>query len=306
MPRQNPFPSPTKNWHSTAYPAISPTRPELSQKGKTVLITGGGTGIGAATAHAFAQAGASRIALLGRREQPLLDTKASIQKECPGVDVFTASVDVTKSSEVAKAFESFAPVASEKKINVVVNNAGVEGPFGPFLESSPEEAVSSLAINVSMAWNVAHAFIPRAAPDATVIDVNSAASHLNIGDAAAPYTVAKWANIRLWQLVGFNNPGIATFSTQPGVVDTELSRRVDGVESFNYEDHVSLPAHFYVWLASPEALFLKGKFLWANWDVDDLKAQAKEIEETHKYSVELIGYPSGGSDKIESAFANPQ
>jgi hypothetical protein len=33
-------------------------------------------------------------------------------------------------------------------------------------------------------------------------------------------------------------------------------------------DLVSLPASFNVWLASPEARFLKGKFLWANWDVD--------------------------------------
>lgn len=91
-----PFPSPTKTWHSTAYPSIYPSRPELSQKNKTILITGGGTGIGAGTAHAFAEAGAARIALLVRREQPLLDTKASIQQQYPSVEVFTASVDVTK------------------------------------------------------------------------------------------------------------------------------------------------------------------------------------------------------------------
>jgi hypothetical protein len=57
---------------------------------------------------------------------------------------------------------------------------------------------------------------------------------------------------------------------------------------------VSLPASFNVWLASPEADFLKGKFLWTNWDVDELKAQAKEIEKTHRYSVEMVGYPFGG------------
>jgi hypothetical protein len=57
---------------------------------------------------------------------------------------------------------------------------------------------------------------------------------------------------------------------------------------------VSLPASFNVWLASPEADFLKGKFLWTNWDVDELKMQAREIKETHKYSVEMVGYPFGG------------
>lgn len=56
-------------------------------------------------------------------------------------------------------------------------------------------------------------------------------------------------------------------------------------------DLVSLPASFNVWLASPEARFLKGKFLWANWDVDELKAQAKEIETSTQLSIGLVGWP---------------
>jgi hypothetical protein len=56
-------------------------------------------------------------------------------------------------------------------------------------------------------------------------------------------------------------------------------------------DPVSLPASFNVWLASPEARFLKGKFLWCNWDVDELKAQAKELEATTKLSINLVGWP---------------
>ena len=54
---------------------------------------------------------------------------------------------------------------------------------------------------------------------------------------------------------------------------------------------VSLPASFNVWLASPEARFLKGKFLWANWDVDELKAKAKEIEASEQLSIGLVGWP---------------
>jgi hypothetical protein len=56
-------------------------------------------------------------------------------------------------------------------------------------------------------------------------------------------------------------------------------------------DLVSLPASFNVWLASPEARFLKGKFLWANWDVDELKAEAKEIEAGTQLSIGLVGWP---------------
>ena len=41
---------------------------------------------------------------------------------------------------------------------------------------------------------------------------------------------------------------------------------------------VSLPADFMVWLASPEAAFLKGRYVWANWDVDEMLARKEEIE----------------------------
>ena len=54
-------------------------------------------------------------------------------------------------------------------------------------------------------------------------------------------------------------------------------------------DIVSLPAAFHVWLASPEARFLKGKFLWANWDVDELKARADEIKNSSLLTVALNG-----------------
>lgn len=54
---------------------------------------------------------------------------------------------------------------------------------------------------------------------------------------------------------------------------------------------VSLPASFSVWLASPEARFLKGKFLWANWDVDELKARAEEIEAGTQLDIGLVGWP---------------
>lgn len=54
---------------------------------------------------------------------------------------------------------------------------------------------------------------------------------------------------------------------------------------------VSLPASFNVWLASPEARFLKGKFLWANWDVDELKGRTKELESSTQLGIGLGGWP---------------
>ncbi|KAH6674227.1 hypothetical protein B0J14DRAFT_699935 [Halenospora varia] len=50
-----------------------------------------------------------------------------------------------------------------------------------------------------------------------------------------------------------------------------------------------LPGYFAVWLASPEAKFLKGKFVWANWDVDELRLRAKEIMEPKALELTLVG-----------------
>lgn len=54
---------------------------------------------------------------------------------------------------------------------------------------------------------------------------------------------------------------------------------------------VLLPAHFAVWAASPEARFLNGKFVWAHWDVEELKAMADQIESTDKFTLGLRGWP---------------
>lgn len=53
---------------------------------------------------------------------------------------------------------------------------------------------------------------------------------------------------------------------------------------------VSLPAHFYVWLASREAVFLKGKYVWVNFDVDEMKERADEIEKSRLLTVLLDGH----------------
>lgn len=52
-----------------------------------------------------------------------------------------------------------------------------------------------------------------------------------------------------------------------------------------------LPAQFNVWISSPEATFLKGKFVWANWDVDELKDLAQEVQESMLLRIHLSGVP---------------
>ncbi|KAK4938271.1 hypothetical protein LTR10_021250 [Elasticomyces elasticus] len=287
-----PFPSPTTNWHDNTYLTLSPTRPELSAKGKSVVITGGGTGIGAETARYFAEAGASRIALLGRREQPLLDTKASIGHKFPGIEVFVASTDITNKTQVDAAFAKF---AGDGKIHVVVSNAAMIGPQESVKDADADKFVEAVEHNLKGSMYVAQAFLRHATTDAVAIEVSSSAAHINFAAMFASYSVSKLAVYRVWDSLAFAHPEMSVFHVQPGVVDTAMNREAGGVAAMGFSDDVSLPASFHVWLASPEARFLKGKFLWANWDVDELKARAKEIEEGTLLNIQLVGWPFSGS-----------
>lgn len=114
--------SPTKTYHRTAYPSINPTRPELNAKGRTIIITGGGTGIGAEAALYFAKAGATRLFLLGRRKEALLENKARIRSQYEETDVVVIPTDVTKAHDVDIAFEK---IASFGKPHVLVSAAGL-------------------------------------------------------------------------------------------------------------------------------------------------------------------------------------
>jgi hypothetical protein len=60
---------------------------------------------------------------------------------------------------------------------------------------------------------------------------------------------------------------------------------------FWFIDVVNLAGHFAVWLASPEAGFLNGKFVCANWDVTELMARKEEFEKTELSNVTLQGLP---------------
>ncbi|KAF2232804.1 putative oxidoreductase [Viridothelium virens] len=288
-----PFPSPTSTWHTKTYPSISPTRPELSAKGKTVVVTGGGTGIGAATARHFAEAGASRIALLGRREQPLLDTKASIEQQYADVEVFAASTDITKKSEVDAAFAKF---VGGGKIHVLVSNAAVIGPQESVEKVDADAFLEAIQQNLRGSLAVAQAFLRHASTDPVVIETSSFLAHLNIAPGFVSYSVAKLAVFRLWDSLAYANQELSVFHVQPGVVDSAMSQEAGGVKAMGFEDDVSLPASFNVWLASPEARFLKGRFLWSNWDADELKAQAKEIEGSRQLSIDLVGWPFGDAN----------
>lgn len=100
------FPKPVavNTFHKTPYAAISPSRPELSQKGRVVYVTGGSAGIGLAICHAFAQAEAGTVILTARREGPLNAAVKALSKEHPNTKFVGQALDATDRTATDKAW----------------------------------------------------------------------------------------------------------------------------------------------------------------------------------------------------------
>lgn len=284
------FKSFTKTWHNKPYPQISPMRSELSTTGRVVFITGGGSGIGKAAAISFAQADAKIIAIFGRRVDRLQTAAKEIREANPNgtTSVIFEGVDLSLRTAVDAAFASAVKQAGSTKIDVFIHNAGMLPTLGNVAGYDEKEYRRGMELNMIGAFNTVQAMLPLLAPEAKVFNVSSCIAHVIVPDAWA-YAATKAANIKLFDYLQAEHPDLHIVNVHPGVVNTEINAntQMEGVG----QDDIELPAHFQVWLASREADFLKGKFVWVNWDVDELKARAEDIKRSLLLRVLLNGVP---------------
>ncbi|RMZ83010.1 hypothetical protein DV737_g1768, partial [Chaetothyriales sp. CBS 132003] len=283
------FKSFTKTWHNKPYPQISPGRPELSAAGKIVFITGGGTGIGKATAIAFAQAGAKAIAIFGRRVDRLKSAAEEIRNANPKgtTSVVFEAVNLSQRAAVDTAFASAVDKVGRAKVDVFISNAAILPTAGPVAPYEEKDLYKGLELNIGSAFNAIGAVFPLLAPGAKVLNISSGIGHIDVVPGLWLYAMTKAATTKMFDYFQAENPDLHVFNVQPGVVTTELNSG----SGFDGQDDVELPGQFHVWLASPEAEFLKGKFVWVNWDVDELKARAEELKKSQLLKVLLNGVP---------------
>ncbi|KAF7560175.1 hypothetical protein G7046_g3963 [Stylonectria norvegica] len=277
------FPSFTKIEHHAVYPYIQANRPELSVAGKNVVITGAGSGIGRATAIGFSQAGAKSVSILGRRLNKLQETEALIKADHPRTVVISKSADLTKREEVDSALQSI--VAQVGKIDIFVSNAGMLPGLAPVVGYELAELNRAFNLNVASAFNAINAFVPLAAPGAKLFSISTGVAHIAPFPGMFAYAATKAALTKMVEYVAAENPAIHVVQVQPGVVTTEIQGGVE-MES---QDPPELPGNFLVWLASREAEFLKSKFVWVNWDAEEMISRAEEIKNSFLLTIHLDG-----------------
>jgi NAD(P)-dependent dehydrogenase (short-subunit alcohol dehydrogenase family) len=191
--------------------------------GKVALITGGGTGIGRATALAFAREGAS-VAVAGRRLEKLREVIAEVQKQ--GGAGLAMECDVTRARDVERAVKG--TVERFGRLNVLVNNAGT-------LHASTVEGISEeewdrlMTVNVKGPFLMSRAVLPefRKVGGGVIVNIGSVLGLYAVKDRAA-YSASKGAVTMLTKSMALDHAheNIRVNCICPSVVETDLVKGV--------------------------------------------------------------------------------
>ncbi|MBR7834718.1 SDR family oxidoreductase [Actinospica durhamensis] len=243
----------------------------FSLRGRSALVTGGSSGIGAAMAEAIAGAGA-RTVLLARREGPLREAVARITEA--GGEAHAVSADIGDRAELARAAEEAVGLVGE--IDILVNCAAVM--YRPHLdEHTVEQWDSQFAADVDAPFLLGQRFAPKMAERGwgRIINVGSQQSISAFGNSGG-YGAAKaaLAGLTRSQAEAWSARGVCVNTIIPGFVLTPLTeqtardeQRVAALAARHMVNRNGVPDDFRgaaVFLASEAARFVTGQILFVD------------------------------------------
>ena len=200
---------------------------------KVAIITGGGSGIGAATAALFAREGA-KVMLVGRTREKLQKAMQAINQENVGYCVADVSKVEDTQRYVRETVERFGGV------DVLVSNAGDGGQFKPITEYSVEDFDALMATNVRGAWLSAKYVIPQLKKrGGGSIIITSSIAGLGGFPTASPYVTSKHAVIGLTRALSYEGApyNIRINAVCPGATDTHLLEQMHRQLAPGQEEH---------------------------------------------------------------------
>ena len=209
-------------------------RRELSES--VVLITGALTGIGRATALAFADEG-STVVIAGRREEACKQLEFELRAK--GVEAAFIKTDVRFEKEVENLVNQ--TVVRYGRIDVAVNNAGVEGTPGPILDQTAESYAETFDTNVlGIVLSLKHelrVMIPNG--HGSIINISSSYGSIGAGYASI-YVGSKHAVEGITKSVALEvaTTGVRVNVVAPGTTETGMLKRFTKTEE-NYDGLVS-------------------------------------------------------------------
>ncbi|KAK3074085.1 hypothetical protein LTR53_008539 [Teratosphaeriaceae sp. CCFEE 6253] len=282
------FTSYTKTYHREQYPAIDPKNPANSAKGKVVVVTGGGSGVGFGIANAFVEAGAKAVAILGRRKDVLEDAKGKLEA-AGSSKILTFPADVSDEEALNDAFASVK--AEVGPVDVAVANAAYV-PWGALLTVDVNDWWKGFEVNLKGTLLTYRAFeANRSSASPTFISINTGFGHMGPVPGVSSYGISKLGTMQLVSWLAKENPEVRAVSYHPGVIATSQQAQDSAKAIGLSNDDMSLPAGFAVWLTTPRADFTNGRMWWAHWDVEELEAVKDQILKEDIFVPHLKAFP---------------
>ncbi|MGN0971169.1 MAG: elongation factor P 5-aminopentanone reductase [Aristaeellaceae bacterium] len=188
---------------------------------RTVLITGGSRGIGAACVKAFARAGWSVVFLYRRAEEAAEALCTRLRGE--GLDVSCRRCDVSDRDEVFRTVNEL--MRTYHRFDALVNNAGVAH-IGLFTDMTEEAWDALFSVNVKGAFNVTQAVLPGMISQGSGAIVNVSSMWGEVGASCeVAYSAAKAALIGMTKALAkeVGPSGVRVNCVSPGVIDTDMN-----------------------------------------------------------------------------------
>ncbi|MGC2197445.1 MAG: glucose 1-dehydrogenase [Terriglobales bacterium] len=229
-------------------------------EGKRVLITGGASGIGAATAARFLEEG-SQVVVLDRDEKG----RAEIQRQLPRL-AGTVHADVSKLQQVQSAFAQTVQLMGA--VDVLINNAGISIRH-KFLDITPEEWDKILAVNLTGVFYVAQIAARHMWERGSGVILQTASTNGLVGQPYyADYNATKAGVIELTKTMALElAPKVRVCAVAPGYVLTPM-QRAEYTEAMLEEVNRKIPlrrharpeeiAALFAYLASDDAAYITG------------------------------------------------
>lgn len=188
--------------------------PVMNVRGKRVLVTAGGGGIGRAIAEELAAAGA-QVHITDIVEKAIADTASG------SLNIAGTLADAANASDVHRVFQDV--VGRLDGLDVLVNNVGVAGPTGKIETFSDAEVAHALDVNLRSHFYFLSRFVPllrQSTKDPSIISISSAAGRLGY-PMRTPYAAAKWGIVGLVKslAVELGPDGIRVNAILPGPVN---------------------------------------------------------------------------------------
>lgn len=192
-------------------------------KDKIVIVTGGGRGIGAATAIAFARAGA-RVALCSRTTHQLRSTKLKVQKESAVDRVMAVSCDIRSERQVRKFFAKVVRVWGRP--DILINNAAIV--FKKDLKKTTlSEWQNLISVNLTGTFLCSRE-VARVMSRGCIINISSLAGLRGVEKfrGLGAYTASKFGVVGLTEVLALElAPKIRVNCIAPGAVNTEMLQK---------------------------------------------------------------------------------